>query len=368
MHKRGDLFMRKAVLITFLVLIFAAGCSGLSGNLSQTKVLEVTDSTGHTAVINGLPERIAIAGKATIMVQDAIYLFPDALDKVIALEDRNQSAYSFLPVIDPGLDSKSIFEKNVGPEQIAAVQPDLVIMKSFMAEDLGEPLEQLDIPVVYLDLESPEAFYQDIFTLGQVFGSESRADEIVDYYQEHVSWVEGLVSDVEDSAKPSVLILQYSDKGGEVAFKVPPISWLQTTLVETAGGDPVWKDLEISGGWLVVNLEQIAAWDPDQIYVIDYSGKAEEVIAGLKDNQIWRNFKAVQDDQIFAFAYDFYSWDQPDTRWLLGLEWLVTKIHPDLSAELDIIEEVEDFYHVLYQMDSDAINEHVLPRLIGDIP
>jgi iron complex transport system substrate-binding protein len=360
--------MRKAVSINFLVLIFAAACSVLPGNPSQNKVLEVTDSTGHTAALNGIPDRIAIAGKATIMVQDAIYLFPDAVEKVIALENRNQSAYSFLPVIDKGLDEKSVFEKNVGPEQIAAVQPDLVIMKSIMAEDIGEPLEQLDIPVVYLDLETPEAFYQDISTLGRVFGKEDRSEEIVAYYQERVSWVEGLVSEVNDADKPNVLILQYSDKGGEVAFKVPPVSWLQTTLVEIAGGDPVWKDLEMSGGWSVVNLEQIAAWDPDQIFIIDYSGNAVQVKLDLKDNQIWSNFRAVQDDQIYAFAYDFYSWDQPDTRWLLGLEWLATKIHPDLTGELDIMEEVEDFYRLLYQMDSDTIENEVLPRLIGDIP
>ena len=360
--------MRKAVFFTFMVLIFTSACSVLSGPPSQMEILEVTDATGHTATLNGIPERIAIAGKATIMVQDAIYLFPDAVEKVIALENRNQSAYSFLPVIDPGIDEKSIFEKNVGPEQIAAVQPDLVLMKSFMAEGLGDPLEQLDIPVVYLDLETPEAFYQDIYTLGQVFGKENRAEEIVAYYQEHVSWVEGLVADVSDEAKPSVLILQYSDKGGEVAFKVPPVSWLQTTLVEIAGGDPVWKDLEISGGWSVVNLEQIAAWDPDQIYIIDYSGNAGQVKADLLDNPIWSSFKAVEENQLYAFAYDFYSWDQPDTRWLLGLEWLVTKIHPDLTGELDILEEVEDFYHVLYLMDSDTVHEEVFPRLVGDIP
>jgi iron complex transport system substrate-binding protein len=360
--------MRKAALITIMVLIFTAACSVLSGSPSQGEVLEVTDSTGHTAALNGNPERIAIAGKATIMVQDAIYLFPDAVEKVIALENRNQSAYSFLPVIDPGLEEKSIFEKNVGAEQIAAVQPDLVLMKSFMAEGLGDPLEQLDIPVIYLDLETPEAFYQDIYTLGQVFGNENRAEEIVAYYHEHESWVKGLVAEVSDEEKPSVLILQYSDKGGEVAFKVPPVSWLQTTLVEIAGGDPVWKDLEISGGWSVVNLEQIAAWDPDQIYIIDYSGNADQVKADLMENQIWSSFKAVEENQLYAFAYDFYSWDQPDTRWLLGLEWLVTKIHPDLTGELDILEEVEDFYHILYLMDSDTIHEEVFPRLIGDIP
>ena len=359
--------MRKALLITALVLSLAAGCSVVPGSNSTDQLLEVTDSSGHTAALSGLPEKIAIAGKATIMVQDAIYMFPDAVEKVIALENRNQSVYAFLPIIDPGIEEKSIFEKNVGPEQIAAVQPDLVLMKSYMAEDLGDPLEQLSIPVVYLDLETPEAFYQDISTLGQVFGKPDRADEITAFYQDRVGLVESLVSGAGDD-KPSVLILQHSDSGGEIAFKVPPVSWLQTRMVEIAGGDPIWKELEMSGGWSVVNLEQIAAWDPDQIYIIEYGGNASQVKADLMEDQIWSNLQAVKKAQLFAFPYDFYSWDQPDTRWILGLEWLATKIHPDLTSEIDILSEVEGFYSTLYKMDSETFQSEVMIKLVGDIP
>ncbi len=323
--------MKRIYLFLIGILLFASACSIVPG---AAQPLEITDSTGHIAVLDGVPERIAIAGKATIMVQDAIYLFPEAVERVIALENRNQSAFSFLPVLDPGLEGKEIFEKNVGPEQIAAVKPDVVLMKSSMVEQLGDPLDQLGLPVVYLDLETPEAFYQDLITLGQVFGNPDRAAELVKYYQDRVNLVEELVSTVPENQKPSVLILEYSEDGSEVAFKVPPVSWLQTRLVEIAGGDPVWKDLEISGGWVVVNLEQIAAWDPDLIFLIDYSGNASAVKENLFVNPIWSNFQAVQNGNLFAFPYDFYSWDQPDTRWILGLEWLATRIHPDLTAEI----------------------------------
>ncbi len=352
--------MKKVVLLSIILLM--AGCSVIPG---LNRPVEITDSTGHTAVLEGVPERIAIAGKATIMVQDAIYLFEDSVEKVIALENRNQSAFSFLPIVDPGLEGKDIFEKNVGPEQIAAVQPDLILMKSFMAEQLGEPLELLNLPVLYLDLETPEAFYQDINTLGQVYANPGRAEEIITYYQDRVAQVEELVS---GASAPSVLILQYSDTGGEIAFKVPPADWLQTMLVEIAGGSPVWKSMEVGGGWAVVNLEQIAAWDPDQIFLIDYAGNASTVKEELINNPIWSNFTAVQNNQLFAFAYDFYSWDQPDTRWILGLQWLATKIQPDLTEAIDILEEVNAFYSVLYGMDQETIDAEVLPRLTGDLP
>jgi iron complex transport system substrate-binding protein len=222
--------------------------------------------------------------------------------------------------------------------------------------------------VVYLDLETPEAFYQDIFVLGQVFGKPDRADEITGFYQERVSRVEELVSEIEQDQKPRVLILQYSDSGGEVAFKVPPVSWLQTRMVEISGGSPVWKDLEISGGWTVISLEQIAAWDPDQIYLIDYAGNASVIKTDLRDNPIWGNLRAVKDDQLYAFGYDFYSWDQPDTRWILGLQWLATKIHPDLTGEIDIMEEVIAFYTTLYNLDAEVIDLEILPNLTGDLP
>jgi len=355
--------MKKVLLLITLLLM--AGCSVIPA-LNQP--LEITDSTGHTEILDGVPNRIAIAGKATIMVQDAIYLFPEAREKVIALENRSQSVYSFLPLVDPGLDGKDLFEKNVGPEQIAAVQPQLVLMKSFMAEKMGEPLGQLGLPILYLDLETPEAFYQDIQTLGQVFGDQKRAEEITEFYQSRVAAIEEAVSGVTADQKPDVLVLQYSDKDGEVAFKVPPASWLQTRLVEISGGNPVWKDLDSSGGWVVVNLEQVAAWDPDQVFIISYNGDASEVKVSLLENPIWSNFRAIQNDELFAFAYDFYSWDQPDSRWILGLEWLATKIQPELTTHINILEEVKEFYSVLYGMDQESIDSAVMPLLTGDIP
>jgi len=358
--------MRRTALMIAVISIAMAGCSLLPGTVRSGEDLEIVDSTGHITALAETPMNIAIAGRATVMVQDAVFMFPEASERIVALESRNQSAFAFLPVVDPGIYDKEIFEKNVGPEQIAAAQPDLVILKSFMAESIGQPLEQLNIPVVYLDLETPEAFYADIEVLGQVFGDRERADEITRYYQDRVEEVEGLVGGA--AKKPSVLLLRYNEDGGEVAFSVPPASWLQTRLVTSAGGQPIWSDIEGGNGWTIVNLEQIAVWDPEQIYLIDYAGGASEIAAGLKTDPIWKNLQAVQSDQLYAFAYDFYSWDQPDTRWILGLQWLATKMHPDLTPDLDILEEINSFYQTLYFLDQETIDTAVLPLLTGDLP
>jgi iron complex transport system substrate-binding protein len=322
--------------------------------------------TGLTATLEQMPERIVVAGKATVMVQDAIFLFEEARSRVIGIENRGQSALTFLPYVDPNLEDKILLERNAGPEQIAPLTPDLVLMKSFMAESLGAPLEALGIPVLYLDLETPEAFLKDIDTLGQAFANPARAEEIKTFYQSRLDLVNGLVSTIATEEKPSILVLQYNLDAEEVAWEVPPDAWLQTIMVEIVGGDPIWKGTGEGGGWTIVSLDQIAAWDPDQIYIIDYDGAGTEIIAGLKADPLWQELKATQANLLFAFPMDHYSWDQPDTRWILGLEWLAITAQPELAGEINILDEVNVFYSVLYGMDETTIQTDVIPLLADD--
>jgi len=75
----------------------------------------------------------------------------------------------------------------VSAEQIAPLTPDLVIMKDYLKDSLGAPVEALGIKVVYLNLETPETFITDVMTIGQIFGDSKRAEEITSYYQQSVS-------------------------------------------------------------------------------------------------------------------------------------------------------------------------------------
>ncbi len=328
----------------------------------------ITDALGRELVFEQPPQRIAIAGRASSLLANALYLFPEASQRIVGIENRSQSASPILPVIDPNSSDKIFFEKNAGPEQIAPAQPDVVILKSYMAESLGEPLEILGITVVYLDLETPEQFFRDIEILGKLFGNSERAQEARSYYQQRLDSIQQRTDGITKEQKPSVLIIQYSDKGGDVAFKVPPASWLQTTMVELAGGTPIWTEASETGGWAIVNFEQIAAWDPDQIYVIYYPGDASPITENLKSDPKWQAIQAVQQDQLFAFPGDFLSWDQPDTRWILGLSWLFTKVQPELADGIDITQEINQFYEQLYRLDQETIQNEVNSALNGDLP
>lgn len=333
----------------------------------QPAEFTVTDGMGRTVTFEKAPSQIVLVGKSLFMVADAIYLFPEAGKNIIAIGATNQGSGNFIPLIDETYASKTVLDSNASVEDIAALQPDLVITKSLNAETYGTPLEQLGIPVVYLDFETAEQYQRDLATLGQIFNNPAKAEELAAWFQGKVEAVSGVVAGLSEEQKPKTLLIYYSEKEGAISFNVPPASWMQTYMVETAGGVPVWMDANPGKGWATVNIEQIAAWNPDIVLIVSYFKPVNEVVDLLKADEQWKLLDAVKNNKIFGFPTDAYSWDQPDPRWALGLQWAATKLHPDLFTDLDILAEAKAFYLDLYDMDDAAFAEKIEPTLIGDV-
>jgi iron complex transport system substrate-binding protein len=117
----------------------------------------------------------------------------------------------------------------------------------------------------------------------------------------------------------------------------------------------------------VVNFEQIAAWNPDQIFVVSYQTNSAQIVENLKADPQWQALQTVQSDAIYGFPADLFSWDQPDPRWILGVTWLAGKIQPDLFPALDVQQEAVEFFNQMYGMDEAAIESSLLPHLKGTI-
>ena len=307
--------------------------------------------------------RIVQAGSAAFMVQNALYLFPEAYGGLVAAADGNQGNGSFMADLDPGAGEKTILPRTANTEAVLALRPDVVVMKNFMRTRMGAPLEQMGIDTFYLDLESPEAWMADLAKLGDLFDNPERAAELQELFRERIETVTGAFEGMADREKPSTLFLYWSVRDGVSAVNVPPVSWIQTSMVEMAGGNPVWKDAELSDRWTKVGLEQIAAWNPDHIVVAAYHVPTPTAVEAIKSDPLWSSLKAVRAGNVHGFPVDYHSWDQPDARWLLGLTWLAAELHPERFPGLEMESEARAFYRDFFFMDDKAYDRMILPRL-----
>ncbi len=325
---------------------------------------KLTDAAGRTVEMAHLPKRIAVVGKGVYMSLHTVYMFKEARERLVGVENRGNSVSQFIPLIDKSFDRLKVVESNASPEQIATMQPDFIILKGVAPDKMIPGLEQLKIPVMQLGLETPEMLYKDLDNLGKVFGNEQRANDLKAYFSGQIEKIKAGVAKVPEAQQTRMLLMEYNDRSGAIAMQVPAPDWMQTIQAKTAGGVPVWLDAAKGGGWTVVNLEQVATWNAEKvILIISHTMDPDKVLADIKSDPNWAHLKAVANNELYAFPSDIYGWDSPDPRWILGMTWLATKMYPEQFKDIDMKAELYRFFETAYGMDKAAVDSIIVPEL-----
>jgi iron complex transport system substrate-binding protein len=360
--------MGKAIRLAAILAIFANGAAA-AGAIPAAPPVEFTDSIGRPVRLERPPARILIVGHGTYILGHLLYMFPEGRTRLLGLERRGGGTSDFLPLIDPAFGEKRSLGPNPGPEEIAAIYPDVVLTRGTVPEPAVEAVRGIGIPVVYFGLETPDLYEKDIINLGLLLGDPSRAAEIRDFYRERLERIGRALAGLEDRDKPRVLLGLTIARAGKIAVQVPARPWMQTIQVLLAGGRPVWlAEAGPASGWTVINLEQIAAWNPDKIFLVAWhSLEPRKVIENFRADSRWKALKAVKNGELGAFPSDLYGWDTPDPRWILGLEWLAARTHPERFPEFDLKAEVFSFFGRLFFMDREAIEAKILPAIRADV-
>jgi len=322
------------------------------------------DAAGRTVSLPASPGRIVIVGRGPFMPLHLLYMFSTGPKRLVGVEERSKSL-SFTRLIDPQFSSKTVLAPNPGPEQIAALKPDVVIMKGTSEDQTCLSLKRINIPVMYVGLENPEQFFQDVRNLGILLGEQGRAGEIVRAYGTRLELVRTRLKAIPEERKPRVLVFSYHNRGGKAAVEVPGASWMQTIQAREGGGRPVWTAaFKETDNWAVVNFEQIASWNPDCIYItIWHTLDPAEVIADLRADPQWQKLKAVKAGRIRAIPSDIFGWDTPEPRWILGLTWMAAQTWPERFPEYSLEGSVRAFFRELYHLDDKTISTRILPEL-----
>jgi iron complex transport system substrate-binding protein len=370
--------MRKIFSLTILLLCLLVTftvtyslISRWSSRESRKEFVTVTDALNRVVQLKLPIKRVVVTGKGSWPIITVAYMFPNAKNVLYGLSGEVDCP--LFRMVDPGIKSKIIPTIGVTPnvEEVAAMNPDVVVLKSTMKLTVGDSLEGLGIKVVYVDFENLNSYVRDVRVLGRIFNDEEKAEKIVKYYNETYNTVFSKSLTVKERRK--VLFLYYSAKGGVVSFQAPGEGWLQTFMIEAAGGYALSRELA-GTGWNTVSFEQIARWNPDIIFLVTYSDSpsAVDVKNVLLRSPEWMKINAVINGEVYAVPHDcgnigaLGSWDCPGSRWALGLEWMARKINPSLYSDLDVIVDAKNFYMEMYGLEEkDAVM--IVNGISGDL-
>ena len=207
-------------------------------------------------------------------------------------------------------------------EIVASLDPDWILSPASLQSDLQPKYEAIDTDWAFLNLRSVPGMYRSIQELGEIFGREEEAQELVDefteFYEEYSTKNEGKES-------PKVLILM----GLPGSYIIATENSYVGSLVELAGGENVYAGTDQE--FLTVNTEDMKTKEPDIILCAAHAlpdQVTEMFQEDFETNDIWQHFEAVQNDKVYYLSYELFGMSAT-FRYPEALEELQPILYPE---------------------------------------
>lgn len=228
--------------------------------------------------------------------------------------------------------------KGINIEGIAQLEPDLVILPLKLKDNIAA-LEDLGIKVIIVNPENEELLKEMLTLLAKATGKEQQAEKLINYYDEQVA-------KIADYGKTNQKVYI----GSNSAFlETAPGTMYQSSLIETAGGINVAKDLE-GDYWTPVSYETLLKLNPDVIIIPGTATYSKEDV--LNDPQL-SSLTAVKNNAVYQMPKGIEEWDSPVPSGILGTMWLASILHEDEYTFDDFKNDVNDFYKEFYGFEID---------------
>jgi len=358
MDKRG--VMAAGVVILILAIVSAAihvgqsnTKSDQSSDIGSDKYVQITDQEGRVVTIPANVTRVAaISGQA---YEKLILL--NQTDKIAV----TMSAWTNLPwssKIAPQMKDIPI-EDDPNVEDLMSKKVQVVFCRSY--DGTKEKLNSSNIVAVVTQKNSGnpdnvDSFVkyvkQEIALYGEVMGPDAKktADEWGAYFDQKVSYVTSKTANLTDSQRPTVYYAR------DATTTQGKNSYPQF-YVEMAGGKYISGDTE---GIETITPEQLLVWDPDVIFV----GRVNSTDIIMNDSK-FSNLEAVQNNKVYLCPLGIVYWDY-GAEGVLLMEYFAKTLHPELFQDLNMTNEVKDYYSRFYHYnltddEANRILQHLPP-------
>lgn len=339
-NKETNIFISPSRILGALTLSFFifAFFSHTANGFSKTRVF--SDMLGNRVEVPDPLTRVALLGGPTGQIA---YIL-GARDQLCAVTKSLKSS-ELINQMDPSvknLAAPRTTSGQVNVEELILSDPQLVI-----AGDLDASIveKKTRIPVARLKSTMNQSFdllKEEIRFYGKAFGKEARAEKYVQYLQKTLERVRLKTKGIPKDKRKTVfngysanhLVTLGGDTFMQQHLDAAGVSNAATSIL-TSGT----REGGLHTGLAEVSMEKVLEWNPD-ILVIDFGSPSE-----IYSNPRWKTIKAVQNKKVFRQPIGVFIWDRPTAESaVLHPLWLAKVSYPELFADLNMIQEIKQFY------------------------
>ncbi len=274
-----------------------------------------------------------------------------AEDRVVCNGDFHVNSWPWSNIIYKRLDEVTGIEKahsELNAEDL--VKYDIDVAFNWSNPQTTKAMESIGISVIPFASTGKFEDTKNVVNLyAEVLGGSAVeiAERYSAYFDEKVKMITDVTSKIPDAEKPKVYFANQ-----EILWTAGKKSDLPE-MIALAGGNCVNKDVD-GGSKVEINKEQLAAWNPDYIFV-DHAGSsgnepAEAVISKMLDSSDYSTISAVKNDNIYISPTGVFFWDSGVQK-ILMLMWMAQTLYPEQFPDLDLDKELKYFYSEFFNYD-----------------
>ena len=180
----------------------------------------------------------------------------------------------------------------------------------------------------------------------QLAEEEEKAEAAKEYCEKVEDQIEEKTKDLTDDEKKNVFFLfNYSDTALVTSGK----NFWGQYWCDAINAVNVGEEIEAERSNASVNMEQVYSWDPDIIFISNFTKAMPEDLYNntIGDND-WSSVSAVKEEQVYKMPLGAYRSFTPGADTPMTLMWLAKTVYPDLFEDVDMTDEVQNYYDEVY--------------------
>ena len=346
----------------------ASSASSANEEVNVPETVTITDHADRTVEVPTNPDKVAILGIYPLASMLSVYL--NSAETIVAMEPASANAAKNSVLIDlypeiGDITTDILSGEDLNIEALVALEPEVVYYNAADTADL-EKLENAGITAVAFSptkwkFDVIETFRQWIALLDQIYPSSSKNAKLVDQYSTDIyNMIQETVADVEEPQK--VLFLYQYD---ENAMITSSSRFFGEWWCKAVGAVNVASDVQAETANAKITMENVYEWNPDVIVITNFTKATPD---DLYNNAIgtddWSTVKAVQDGRVYKMPLGTYRTYTPSSDTPMTLLWLAQAVYPEKFADVDVRDEVRDYYSELFgiTLTEDQIDQMYTPN------